>query len=50
MAYRECHNGGDVSLHRTMDGRWRVLEMIADVSFERIHRFWLTAVIDYFTC
>lgn len=47
--YRECRGGGDVSLD-LKDGRWEVLEMIADVSFTRRHRFWLIAFIDYITC
>ena len=46
--YREPRGGGDVSLC-WRDGRWEVLEMIADVSFTRRHRFWITAFIDYIT-
>jgi hypothetical protein len=32
------------------DCRWIVREAIVDVSLERQHRFWITAIIDYWTC
>lgn len=48
--YREPLGGGDVSLHRDpADGYWIVVEMIADVSFTRRHRFWIVAYLDYLT-
>ena len=46
--YRECRGGGDVSLDY-IDGRWEVLELIADVGFKRRHRFWIIAYLDYLT-
>lgn len=47
--YRECRGGGDVSME-WKNGRWEVLEMVADVSFERRHYFWIVAFLDYITC
>jgi hypothetical protein len=46
--YREPRGGGDVSLQ--WDGeRWTVLDMIADTSTTRRHRFWIIAFLDYIT-
>lgn len=46
---REPRGGGDVSL-QWKDGRWEVLDMIADASFKRRHRFWIIAFLDFITC